>query len=230
MEDLPQWVNTFTGLSASCSTPAQLCDGILLTELMNQVAPEHFSYSVFRDGSDTAAHTNMTLLASGLEDFYRDEMEKHVSMEFCDLTSISRDHNIEELAKLMEAVVGAVVFGPAKERFIQPILGMTAASQQTVMLLAQRSQALMQPLDAEAHAASQQHSDEIVGIERERDDLSARLGKLEGSLRQREAEVSRTPTRTCMHAPSSICSRAAVWDPGPGKQVTDRNETIVELK
>jgi len=69
--DLPLWVNTFDGLSSGCEVVDQLCEGVLLSEIMKQISPDYFDYDV-NHGSSWAGHKmNNALLVKGLEDYYR---------------------------------------------------------------------------------------------------------------------------------------------------------------
>ena len=75
-EHIPAWINTFDGLSSQCQDWQQLCDGVLLTEVVGQIAPAQVNYSVIRGESLAVHKTNLTHLTHALEDFYRVEIRK----------------------------------------------------------------------------------------------------------------------------------------------------------
>ena len=108
--DIVVWINTFEGLSSSCSNAPSLCDGILLTEVMAQIAPGQFEYELTA-GSSWAGHKmNLSYLVRGLEDYYRDFHSKEFELDFLvDLDLLSQDRDMAALAVLMEFIVGAAV-------------------------------------------------------------------------------------------------------------------------
>lgn len=71
--DLPVWINTFEGLSSSCYAAEDLCDGVLLSEVMALIAPDHFPYAPLHDASPATWRANLGKLVRGLEALYRIE-------------------------------------------------------------------------------------------------------------------------------------------------------------
>lgn len=60
--DFARWANTFEGLTRSCEHATDLCDGIILREIMLKISPHHFEFEI---GTDRV--TNMRNLCTGIE-------------------------------------------------------------------------------------------------------------------------------------------------------------------
>jgi len=178
--DLPLWVNTFDGLSSGCEVVDQLCEGVLLSEIMKQISPDYFDYDV-NHGSSWAGHKmNNALLVKGLEDYYRSVHGKEFILDFVDLDRLSQERDLAELSVLCEFVVGAAVQCPEKQRYINNIMSMSEESQGTLMNLAK---ALMQraPNATAAAGGYAEEEEEEVAVS-----LLDRIASLEKSNAQLE--------------------------------------------
>ena len=96
--DCATWINTFDGLSTSCASASELCDGFILSEVMAQIAPEYFSYEVGKGVS------TLECLKAGIEKYYSFEHSKNFNLDFIDLERLHQSRDLTILATLMVKV------------------------------------------------------------------------------------------------------------------------------
>jgi len=197
-QDVPSWINTFEGLSSTCNDVSELCDGVALSEIMAQIAPSsYFDFNLVRGSNSWASHKiNLSYLVRGLEEYYKAVHDKEFVLDFIDLDRIAQDNDLNELAVLMEFVVGAAVQCPDKQRYIGNIMSMSEDSQQTLMSLAkslmQRPASdgtIPQPSSTNTGDASGVDSDDLAqlrsqvqGLESSNEDLAQQLESCKADL------------------------------------------------
>ena len=180
--DIPLWVSTFQGLPL-VDDVAELCDGVLLTEVLAQISPKHFDYALTRGTSSWAGHkVNLSYLSRGLEDYYREDHAKFFAILDCvNVDRLAQEKDLGELKHLMEWIVGAAVQCRDKQRYINNIMGMSEESQQTLMNLAK---AQMQRASGPPPSVSEGPEAVAGELEDERDALRGRLAAVEDEREQ----------------------------------------------
>lgn len=134
-DDIPMWINTFEGLSMTCNDVTDLCDGVLLSEVLSQISSEYFQIPVIHDSNLASHKSNITLVISSIENYFHMQMGKDFNLDFIDVDGIT-GQDLEELAKIMEFVVGAAVVCQDKEKFISRIMQLPQGNQQTIFYFA----------------------------------------------------------------------------------------------
>ncbi|XP_038075290.1 protein Hook homolog 3-like isoform X2 [Patiria miniata] len=138
-ESLLTWVQTFN-LDNSPETVAELTDGVALSQILCQIAPTFFNtgwYSrIRREVGDSwrIRVSNLKKVLEGILDFYNDVLGQQIrDFKLPDVSKIAERHDLEELGRLLQLVLGCAVNCEHKEEYINVIMGMEESVQHAVM-------------------------------------------------------------------------------------------------
>lgn len=137
MECLVKWANTFEGLSKPCTSIEDFSDGVILEEILAQVAPKHFSAeSIKRDFEDNwvLKVNNVKKIVSTLDRLYQMDLGIHYGLEI-NATAIARDQDTQEIVKLVELVLGVMVESELKNEYIGNIMILDETTQRELMVI-----------------------------------------------------------------------------------------------
>lgn len=136
-------------LSRPCSSLADLCDGVLLSQVLHDIAPSCFEVASSSDDEQANWALRLSTLkrvVRSLSEYYATHLGKDVRhIEGINITAIARELDTDELLSLVELVVGAAVMCDDKARFIQDIFSLDAASQLALKGLIEQCMAHAQP-------------------------------------------------------------------------------------
>ncbi|XP_054164321.1 protein Hook homolog 3-like isoform X2 [Oppia nitens] len=121
---LVQWLNTFD-LSSKCRSVDQLCDGVIISHVLNQICPEYFKTELLNK-IETDCGTNWRLRVSNLRkvyeaivDYYSEVLDKPIDDKLLpDVTLIGRDYDVNQLTLLLQLIVGCAINCDRKDYFI----------------------------------------------------------------------------------------------------------------
>uniref|UniRef100_A0A7S2SUT2 HOOK N-terminal domain-containing protein n=1 Tax=Rhizochromulina marina TaxID=1034831 RepID=A0A7S2SUT2_9STRA len=177
-EDIPQWINTFDGVS--CENVLQLCSGVELTRVMQQIDDSFFAFELVHGDNWKGHKSNVTSLLSALERYYAEVLGRPLNLDHVETTDLCRDRSIEELAKVVGAVVGAALLCEDKDQYIGAIMALPEDAQQTLFLFAQDVMAQTEDEDQAGNAG-----DEPSGLP---EDFSEQVSDLKGQVSALQAE------------------------------------------
>ena len=123
-QSLFQWLKTFDFVS-NCGSVKDLCDGVAIAHVLNQICPEFFN-NEWLNKMETDCGTNWRLRVSNLrkiyealDDYYREVLDKQLDEKLLpEVTLIARDFNTEQLALLLQLVLGCAINCSRKDHFI----------------------------------------------------------------------------------------------------------------
>ncbi|CAM1154449.1 HOOK1 (predicted) [Pycnogonum litorale] len=126
------WLKTFE-LKGPHSSPSDLSDGVILAQVLNQIAAEWFDVNWMSKIKPNTS-TNWRLKASNLKkilqritDYYLEVLEQKISgFRMPDLNSIAEHDNSEELGRLIQLILGCAVNCQHKQG--EPINNRTSSS------------------------------------------------------------------------------------------------------
>ena len=127
-----EWVNTFGGLSSTCTSFHDLKDGVVLVAVLNEIAPESF----LTNSIGAVASDNWVLRASNIrtvlrliDEYYRTVLLKCVDVSSVNANAIAKECDHEEVVSLLELILGAAVQCDDKAEFIGAIFALEEMSQ-----------------------------------------------------------------------------------------------------
>eukprot|EP01038_Epipyxis_sp_PR26KG_P014145 gene14145-18983_t len=126
------WVNTFEDINSKCARLSQLCDGILLSEILNEICPSCFE----RETLDKEARGNVAIAANNLRKILRmldvyfvSVLKKRIDMSNVNVNAIASNHDPADILNILELVVGVAVMCEDKAKFIRNIFLLDIKSQ-----------------------------------------------------------------------------------------------------
>ena len=138
-ESLIIWMQTFN-IDASCDSAAELSDGVAMSQVLHQIAPEYFDNS-WLSKIKTDVSTNWRLKVSNLKKILKGILEFNLEIlaiqiqdfQMPDVTYIGEHCNTSELGRLLQLILGCAVNCADKQEYIQRIMSMEVSVQQVVM-------------------------------------------------------------------------------------------------
>eukprot|EP01104_Vermistella_antarctica_P013434 TRINITY_DN4054_c0_g1_i2.p1 TRINITY_DN4054_c0_g1~~TRINITY_DN4054_c0_g1_i2.p1 ORF type:complete len:734 (-),score=213.97 TRINITY_DN4054_c0_g1_i2:403-2538(-) len=227
---LLKWINTFK-TSHECTSFTDLCDGVVLYEVMCEISPTYFDETqVNKDAQDNwvLRLSNLRKLATTLESYYREELGiSPKNVRDVSFNAIAKNHSIDEVAKLVDLVLGAAVECDEKEKYITNIMTLGPKEQRDLMQSiqsimtyhrSQLSQAPSDPFDdAPSTSDSKGQAAGSLGDSAVRDELS-RV--------QEELRVIRLENSTAMQEKEGLVQMVTRLE----KQLAESEETIERAK
>ena len=230
--DIPLWVNTFENLSTQCGEVSDLCDGVLLSEVMKAIAPGFFEYEVTHGSSWSIHKVNLAHLVSGLDEYFRVEHKKGFNLQdVVDVDSIARDKDEAQLKELLQFIVGAAMVCENKQYYISAILDMVDESQATLMTLAKAHMQREAPFSPEAGGGSSSSGDGSGGGGGGGDDWR-RVRELEDEVERLEREkkdAEREKEREKEQAEEERAALQKSFDEELAKEARKASELRLEL-
>ena len=124
---LVAWIN-INNLSHQAADILELSNTILLTEFMQQVAPDYFNSLdlVTEDSAWPSKLNNLKQFTAALDSFYQNVLKipADAIADDLDLAAMARNDDRNELMRLIELVMGAAVSCDEKETYIARIMGL----------------------------------------------------------------------------------------------------------
>ena len=177
---LCDWVATFEGLSRRCASMDDLADGVLLSEILAEIAPDHFS----ADGLVAAPSTwelrqqNLRTLNSSLEALFREDGHDGADFSDVNVTAIAKgaDDGFVHLEKLTSRVLACV----AMQGDVHSILDLDSATQRVLMQVIQLTMRDVPSID-DASSDDDKDAASVGG-----DDDSAETSRLRSKLAEQQ--------------------------------------------
>ncbi len=135
-------INTFKDLPYRCKNLEELGDGVLLYEMLAQIAPKFFDPDIDGIKKDVGSNwglrlTNLKKLQKNLISFYEETLDQKISLDDVDMTSIAKSGNKKSLLVLLEWILGAAVQCDGRDQFIMEIMQLDEEDQRYIMLTVQ---------------------------------------------------------------------------------------------
>mmetsp|Transcript_17489 Transcript_17489/g.50394 ORF Transcript_17489/g.50394 Transcript_17489/m.50394 type:complete len:591 (+) Transcript_17489:179-1951(+) len=171
-----EFLGTFTTLSgAPPETMKELSDGVVLFEVLSEIAPDHFDpTTIARHLGDNWAlkSSNLRKLLRNLEWYYHDDLKKDAN--FAQLTSelgtIARTGDAAAIASLVELVAAAAVTCELKGQFVERILHMSQEGQKQMKGIIESSLQRLEDYDGDDEEGEDNEMVFGGGIEVEEED------------------------------------------------------------
>ena len=134
----PLQVATFEGLSKPCEAMSDLADGVLLSEILAEIAPDHFTTSGLAMSPDGWGNRqrNLRTLNRSLEALFREDGHDGADFSDVDVAAIAKGED-EEGADL-ETLVSRVIACVAMQGDVHSILDLDQATQRVLMQVIQQ--------------------------------------------------------------------------------------------
>ncbi|KAI1290772.1 Protein Hook -like protein [Halotydeus destructor] len=131
LESMFEWLKTFK-LSGPHRTPEDLCDGVCLAHVLNQISPEHFDGDWLTKVKTNASHDNWRLRVSNVKKIleaieqFHDIIGSPISPSFPrpDCNLIGKELDSKQLGRLLQLILGCAVNCDQKEMYIENIMGL----------------------------------------------------------------------------------------------------------
>ena len=154
----PLQVATFEGLSKRCEAISDLADGVLLSEILAEIAPDHFTTSglVMSPESSDDRQRNLWTLNRSLEALFREDGHDGADFSDVDVAAIAKGEDEEgvDLERLVSRVIACV----AMQGDVHSILDLDQATQRVLMQVIQQVMRAVPTRDDDAS------DDESVGV------------------------------------------------------------------
>ncbi|XP_071799501.1 protein Hook homolog 3-like isoform X1 [Asterias amurensis] len=138
-ESLLTWVQTFN-LEANPETVDELTDGVALSQILCQIAPNFFNAGWYgrikKEVGDNwrIRVSNLKKVLEGVLDFYNDVLGQQIrDFKHPDVSKIAERRDLAEMGRLLQLVLGCAVNCEHKEEYINVIMGMEESVQHAVM-------------------------------------------------------------------------------------------------
>eukprot|EP00127_Corallochytrium_limacisporum_P007194 Clim_evm67s243 gene=Clim_evmTU67s243 len=135
---LLQYAQTFDDLSQVPDSVESLASGVVLYEMMSEVAPDYFDSDRINaevDDNWRLRKTNINRLTKGLSEYYSEQLG-YVITKMPSEHAIARDSSLVDIEALFELVIGATMLSK-QEVFIARVLQQSQAVQKAVMEVTQ---------------------------------------------------------------------------------------------
>lgn len=174
-ESLIIWMQTFK-IDAACDTAADLSDGVAMSQVLHQIAPDYFDDG-WLSKIKTDVSTNWRLKVSNLKKILKGILEFNLEIlgiqiqdfQMPDVTEIGEHCNTAELGRLLQLILGCAVNCADKQEYIQRIMSMEVSVQQVVM------NAIQELMMKEVSSNSDGDSEMAEQLKKTVDDLNAAL-------------------------------------------------------
>eukprot|EP00993_Chasmostoma_nieuportense_P005280 NODE_590_length_2043_cov_48.411273_g548_i0.p1 GENE.NODE_590_length_2043_cov_48.411273_g548_i0~~NODE_590_length_2043_cov_48.411273_g548_i0.p1 ORF type:complete len:606 (+),score=220.16 NODE_590_length_2043_cov_48.411273_g548_i0:118-1935(+) len=140
---LLHWIQTFPNLTTPCTSLADLTDGVLLSELLAQIAPRHFETVQAKketNGNWVLKTNNIKRICKGLERFYAEKLGCALAIgDIVDAVKLGRDQDEGQVITLAELVLTTLYGSDRRERLVERIQSMDQQDQFDLMEIMQGS-------------------------------------------------------------------------------------------
>lgn len=134
-----KWLQTFE-VEAKYKSVADLTDGVVLSQVLNQIAPEWFT-SVWMTKIKTDAAGNWRIKMSNLKkilekvlDYYQEAFSQNVSSSVKpDISKIVEMNDLNEMGRMLQLILGCAVNCNNKQEYIKRIMDMEESEQRAMM-------------------------------------------------------------------------------------------------
>lgn len=134
-----KWLRTFE-IEANFKNVIDLSDGVVLSQALNQIAPEWFT-SVWMTKIKTDAGGNWRIKMSNLKkilekvlDYYQEAFSQNISSSVKpDISKIVEMNDSGEMGKMLQLVLGCAVNCNNKQEYIKRIMDMEESEQRAMM-------------------------------------------------------------------------------------------------
>ncbi|KJE95134.1 hypothetical protein CAOG_05617 [Capsaspora owczarzaki ATCC 30864] len=180
---LVTWVGTCDGIQGPHATAKDLVDGVALSEVFAQIAPDQIKLNLIKRDVADNPHlrvANLRKLLNGIRSFFEEELAINIQQsDMPDVALIGENEDLHELSKLIVLLIGSAVQCTGKEPFVQAILQMSMEEQAVIMQaiqeLVSRGRARTSSAGSELRQPGHSGDDDSV------DALKARLRQLEAA-------------------------------------------------
>eukprot|EP01117_Protostelium_nocturnum_P005530 TRINITY_DN1998_c0_g1_i1.p1 TRINITY_DN1998_c0_g1~~TRINITY_DN1998_c0_g1_i1.p1 ORF type:complete len:699 (+),score=315.14 TRINITY_DN1998_c0_g1_i1:68-2164(+) len=137
MEDsLLNWVKTFPNLSKPVNTAAELADGIIFSDILEQLIPAYFDSGLIKkeaQNNDFLKISNLRKIVLSLDEFFENELG-FPSDVTVDPNVIVKEGDKEEMNKLIQLILAVAIECENKIEYIQNIMKMDSQYQRELMV------------------------------------------------------------------------------------------------
>nr|XP_022318582.1 protein Hook homolog 3-like [Crassostrea virginica] len=138
-ESLITWMQTFE-ISAPSLTVTDLCDGVAMAQVLNQIAPDYFNEGwMAKIKLDEVTNwrlkvSNLKKILNGILEYNMEVLGIHIqNFQMPDVSAIGERNDVEELGRLLQLILGCAVNCANKEEYIGKIMSMEESVQHVVM-------------------------------------------------------------------------------------------------
>ncbi|CAL4137912.1 unnamed protein product, partial [Meganyctiphanes norvegica] len=135
---LIKWLETFPDRSGV--TASQLSDGVVMAQVLHQIAPEFFDGRwLVKIKPDTGENwrlkvSNLRKLQQGIIDYYQEQLGQNIRhFPVPDLNQIAEHNEPENLGRLLQLILGCAVNCERKQHHIEAIMSMEESVQAVIM-------------------------------------------------------------------------------------------------
>lgn len=135
---LLKWLETFPGREGI--TVPQLTDGVVMANVLHQIAPEYFSQlwlvKIKADVGDNwrLKVSNLRKVQQGIVDYYQEQLNQNIKhFPLPDLNKIGEHDDQEELGRMLQLILGCAVNCESKQQYIEAIMNMEENVQKVIM-------------------------------------------------------------------------------------------------
>lgn len=137
-ESLLKWLETFPGREGT--KISQLTDGVLMANVLHQIAPEYFSeYWLTRIKNDVGDNwrlkvSNLRKVQQGVVDYYQEQLNQNIRhFPLPDLNKIGEHGDAVEMGRMLQLLLGCAVNCENKQQYIEAIMNMEERVQKVIM-------------------------------------------------------------------------------------------------
>jgi len=214
---LTEWVNTFDG-PRKCESIADLADGVLLVDILNEIYPNQCDLSSFSKspGSDLSSRQkNLTCAVKILSTFYSNVLGLELKVSECRperITDGKKGTGREELMYLIRRILSCAVQCSGKSKFVDRIMKMSQDSQAQLMQIIDRMMKAHASMDDEEDEEDDEIVDSVGDFSDDNDDAISRSDfddaiKENQELRRRNEELEEAIERLRAQEESSASSK-----------------------
>jgi len=201
-DNLIKWLGTFPGIEAPHYTVRDLSDGVAIAEVLAQIAPEWFDpdwmSKLKRDisGNYRLKTSNLKKVLKGVLDYYSEVLNQDLSsFNLPDVCAIAETNDRDELARLIQLILGCAVNCEDKEQYIQIIMSLEEEVQHDVMnaiqelLAAKDSSKISEPeYNPDFDLGNSETLQQVTTLMNEKEDLLQRIHDLDDQVQLMKEE------------------------------------------
>lgn len=135
---LLKWLETFPGRQGT--RISDLTDGVLMANVLHQIAPEYFSdYWLTRIKTDVGDNwrlkvSNLRKVQQGVVDYYQEQLNQSIRhFPLPDLNKIGEHGDAVEMGRMLQLLLGCAVNCENKQQYIEEIMNMEERVQKVIM-------------------------------------------------------------------------------------------------
>lgn len=186
-ESLAVWLDTFN-LDVPHSTADQLSDGIVMSKVLHQIAPDYFS-ETWLSKIKTEDVSNWRLKVSNLKKILKGILEYNLEVlgiqihdfQMPDVNAIGEHSDHGEIGRLLQLILGCAVNCSEKQEYIQRIMAMEESVQHVVMTAIQElmTKEITTDMDSEVGEQLKRTVEELNSAIEAKEDLMQRCHELD---------------------------------------------------